>query len=210
VSLQKLLHFNPKIFKKNQLCFSFLGVQPNIVGSFLTGLSNPRWSTQSLISYTCGSEMDTKTIQTVQSNTILNISKSSVFFFKTVDLVSFCKNIVQESGHFFNCFGVAQMSFSIISGSKNCQSLNSILDFFLIFLDQSILKANFKKNIHLAVDKQFFLDCKFIDQKIFLRLLKTSYVATVNNFYRTNSASKLSSTLLKCSTVYKKNFQNFI
>jgi hypothetical protein len=144
VALQKILYFNSKVFKKDQFSFSFLGTQPNVVGSLLVSLNNPRWF-QSLINYSCGSELDNKTIQAIQSETILNVSKCSVFFLKNVDLVSFCKHIVQESGHFFNCFGSVQPNLSIAPGSKNSRSLSSILNFFLTFLDQAILKTNLKK-----------------------------------------------------------------
>jgi hypothetical protein len=208
VALQKILYFNSKVFKKDQFSFSFLGTQPNVVGSLLVSLNNPRWF-QSLINYSCGSELDNKTIQAIQSETILNVSKCSVFFLKNVDLVSFCKHIVQESGHFFNCFGSVQPNLSIAPGSKNSRSLSSILNFFLIFLDQAILKTNLKKNVHLYLDKKFMLNSVYLANAV-LRLSKTSYVATVNNFYSTNSVSKLSGTLLKCSASYKKTFQNFI
>jgi len=201
--LNDCLHY----LKKNSVFFSFLAITPNLVGSLLINTTSFKHSYKEMINYVNGSELKKNLKHMVQKNGILNISNSSIKTLKTFDLNLCCKNNIEESGSFVNCFGLKQISLSTVSGPKKSRHIKKIIEFFLNSLTNFDEVSGLKKKIVFPLGN-FSLERN--SSLKFSRLLKTSYTASVNEFYLTNNVSGFSRSLLKCSLAYKKNFQNFL
>jgi hypothetical protein len=206
IFLQNFLNNNLKLFGKLHICISFLSSTPNIMGSLLVNTGS-FYKSSKFINYISGFDLQKDLDNVIRKVNVLSILRSSIRHnFGIYDLILCSNNKMEESGCFVNSFGLKQKNFSVVAGPQMARKFSILDDFFLkslISTDSKIYDKNLLFPLKIFPLKTFF---KYMN----VRLSKTIFVANLNNFYISTTSDLLSKTLFKCSSTYKKRFQNFI